>query len=278
MSSEYTNTKFSTIAGVPVHYARSPVANYGTAGKQYNFYCNDKFYDKLENFVMEFSARFGKPEIITSAGAYVAKSGWHGSGMAFDFDAFFWHDRNFITLHEYKSDPKLYMAIEALLRKHFGTVLGWLYNAAHRDHWHVDSGRPVGFNEYSKSNVKFLQAVITHIHEKPCVIDGIWGVNTAKLATELLEKYNLRSKGISPEVNLKGTWSKFLDAVIVDSMENPDNHDTDTPEMNPLELLHNVYATIDEELGSTSLKKPIESALNSFSNHEQVQKFLKDFR
>jgi hypothetical protein len=278
MSSKHTNTKFNSIAGVPVHYARSPVADYGTKGKQYTFYCNDKFFEKLESFVMEFSARFGKPEVITSAGAYVAKSGWHGKGMAFDFDGFFWKDTKFVTLDGYKTDPTFYMAVEALLRKHFGMVLGWLYNAAHRDHWHVDSGTPVSFNEYAKSNVRFIQGVITHIHEKPCVIDGIWGFNTSKLVDEMLEKYGLRHKGIAPEVNLKQDWLKFLDAVVADAVNNPENKEVEVPEMNPLELLHNVYATIETELGSTSLKKPIESALNSFSNNELVQEFLKDFR
>ena len=39
--------KFNKLANVPVHYARNPIAPYGTKGEQRNFYCTNNFYKKL---------------------------------------------------------------------------------------------------------------------------------------------------------------------------------------------------------------------------------------
>jgi hypothetical protein len=62
---------FSSLAGVPVNYAREPVAPYGTRGRTHAFNCTPEFLRKLEACFDELFRLIplGRAEIITSAGA-----------------------------------------------------------------------------------------------------------------------------------------------------------------------------------------------------------------
>src|ERR1700686_1717904 len=172
-------TSFSSLAGVPVNYAREPVAPYGTRGRPHTFNCTPGFLLKLEVCFDELFrvSPLGQAEIITSAGTLVDKPGFHGLGRAFDLDALFWPGRDFITLR-FPTDEKFYLGVEAVLRKHFGTVLNYLYNADHHGHLHADDGTEVGFVRSSKSRVLFVQAALTHVLGVPVGIDGAYGPET----------------------------------------------------------------------------------------------------
>lgn len=170
------NNFFKKLAGIPVHYARPPLAPYGTKGVEYKFFSEKDFEEKLNTAFSELfeRAQLEKPEVITSAGAYVNKSGYHGRARAFDLDGIFWKDKVFITKN-YPSDKSFYLGVEAVLRKHFGTVLNYNYNRAHQDHFHIDDGTEIGFNTASKSKVLFVQDSLSQILEIPVSVDGVYG-------------------------------------------------------------------------------------------------------
>lgn len=202
-------TSFSSLAGVPVNYAREPVAPYGTRGKAHTFNCTPAFLQKLEACFAElFSiSPLGRAEVITSAGTLVAKPGFHGLGRAFDLDAVFWAGRDFVTLR-YPTDQKFYLGVDAILRKHFGTVLNFLYNADHHDHLHADDGSEVGFVKASESRVLFLQASLTHVLGIPVDIDGDYGPQTDGGLRTALERL-----GIGGELTDREVWLRFLTSV-----------------------------------------------------------------
>jgi len=258
---------FTEITGVPIHYARPPVAPYATRGKSYRFYALKDFEDQLTACFTELwqICSLGKPEVVTSAGTYVDKVGYHGKGRAVDIDAIFWQSRDFVTL-DYPSDPVFYLGVEAILRRHFGTVLNYLYNVDHRDHFHIDNGSPVKFIRSSRSRVLFLQAALTYIFDLPLLIDGIYGENTTSATNKALEE-----SGISGDIDTVNVWTGLLLAIAEKGFAKA------SPELDPPALLRNLYQTIENELANSSSRKQIETALNAFANHEQTQKWLIKF-
>lgn len=201
---------FKQILDVPVNYDRRSHADYGTRGVNTTWYCTNSFYSKLENFFGDLfsTCPLGKPEVIATAGVYVNKpSSKHNEGEAFDLDALFWKDYDFITL-KFKKYPQFYLGVEALLRKYFGNVLTYLYDKRHQDHFHFDSGGRIGFSSASKSKTYFVQAVCHYIFKLPIQIDGAWG----ELSKEAFEKVN-GLLGTSYDINNQSDWLSFLDSV-----------------------------------------------------------------
>ncbi|MEM1059168.1 MAG: hypothetical protein AAGK14_07955 [Verrucomicrobiota bacterium] len=204
---------FRTLAGVPVHYARPPVAPYGTRGQARRWLSTLSFERRLDAAFGELWERcpLGPAAIITSAGAWVDKPGYHGLGRGFDLDALFWPVGTaprdaFVALH-YPKDLAFYLGVESVLRRHFGTVLQYLYNAAHRDHFHVDDGTPVAWRSGSRSRVLYLQSALTHLHAAPVAIDGLHGPETAAATRTVL-----RRLGLGESLERAATWRDFLAA------------------------------------------------------------------
>jgi hypothetical protein len=172
--------RFSELAGTPVHYDRSSAAEYGTRGHAVTLQCGPKFRVKLEATFQELWDLAGQAEVITSAGAWVPKGGMHGQGRGFDLDGLFWDARSMVTRRDGPQgrNRKLYYGVEAVLRRHFGTVLDWHYNQAHHDHFHVDDGTGVGFRSGSRSTVLFVQAALNEFHTANLAVDGVYGPKT----------------------------------------------------------------------------------------------------
>lgn len=258
---------FTELSGVPVHYARPPLAPYATRGKPYRFHVIESFEQELEAFFGELweVCPLGQAEMITSAGAYVNKSGYHGRGRGFDIDAIFWPERDFVTL-DYPSDPVFYLGVEAILRKHFGTVLGFIYNRAHQDHFHIDNGTSVKFTTSSTSRVLFVQAALTHVLDISVSIDGQYGSQTSAAI-----KKALKNMGSTGELGNKSTWKKFLNHIAERAFKQVEK------ELSPPYLLRKLYDSIENELGETGHRKKIETALNVFVGHEEVQALLDQY-
>ena len=202
---------FSHLADVPVHYDRYSAESgfgYGTRGKPFNPRATATMVRRLESCFAQVFAEspFGAGEVITSAGAYVGKPGYHGRGEAFDLDGVFWGNTQLVAT-EYPAKPHLYLAIESIVRQHFGTVLGYLYNAAHRDHLHFDASTPVGFQKMSKSRVEYLQGALLYVHGYQVGVDGVWGLETAEVA-----KAALQDLGLNTNISTRATWVAFLQA------------------------------------------------------------------
>ena len=111
--------RFEKLAGVPVHYDRLAAPfGYGTRGKPHTFYCAGTFEAALERCLQELweLCPLGRPEVITSAGAWVEKPGYHGQGRAFDLDGLFWVTKSFVTRYDgfEGGDRTFYHAVEAV--------------------------------------------------------------------------------------------------------------------------------------------------------------------
>ena len=270
---------FTSLAGVPVRYDRENPGQYGTHGVPFRFHCVPGFTAKLEAFFEELwrVCPLGRAEVITSAGAYTNKAGRHGMGRAFDIDAIFWAERTFVTLHDgfEGRDRAFYFGVECVLRKHFGQVLDYLYNAAHRDHFHVDDAEEVGFREGSESTVGFLQATLRHVHGLRVGINGTWGPGTREATRRAL-----RSMGISGMIYDRDTWLAFLTRSAARAFGTEASPGTaapgaETEERTPDALLHGVYEAIRRELGETALREPVERALDRFVTHPETIAWLR---
>ena len=276
------NTFFRTLASVPVHYARYQDSRYGygTRGRPYQFYCDDDFRTQLNQCFDELwrVCPLGEAEVITSAGCYVDKPGSHRLGRGFDLDAIFWTDKTFITLH-YPQDRTFYLGVEAVLRKHFGTVLNYEYDAAHEDHFHIDNLSPTGFFPQHKSRMLFLQMALKHLFNTPVAIDGQIGPETNGAARQLLVDLDLAETddlGTDAALHdaLADVWMELLDRAATAGFRGVEAE----AEPTPLDLIEDLHATIARELGGQAARKKIETALTTFTTHEETEKWLKQFR
>jgi hypothetical protein len=197
---------FDKIASVPLHFARPSISDYGSQGNPQAFQATMLLIDKLNVCFSEIFEKipYGIAEVITLSGSFLAGNGRHGEGLAVDLDSIFWKNRSFTALN-YNLDPYLYLGIESILRKHFGTVLSYLYSPTHHDHIHIDIGTEVGFNPKSKPRVLFLQAALTHIFDLKVTIDGFYGRQTKTAVNELLRLEELNGK-----LSDQTIWLKLL--------------------------------------------------------------------
>ncbi|MPZ87394.1 MAG: hypothetical protein GEU81_04835 [Nitriliruptorales bacterium] len=197
---------FSDITGTPTNYARTTRQDYGTRGRRATFHCTSRFYNVMTAAFRELweVCPLGRAQVIVCAGAYVNKPGQHGRGQAFDLDALFWAHRSLVALN-YPSDSRFYLGVESILRRHCGTVLDYHYNAAHRDHMHIDAGTTVGFTTGSPSRVKYVQATLGAIYGRAVVIDGLYGPQTDGAINAVLAQQGLAG----PLTNVTH-WRAFL--------------------------------------------------------------------
>jgi len=200
----FSMVEFTSLAQVPVHYDRTSPAEYGTRGRAATFQCGAGFKAKLEATFFELWTLAGKAEVITSAGFYVQKPGMHGQGRAFDLDGIFWPDWSLVTRRDgfEGGDRGLYYAVEAVLRRHFGTVLDFNYNAEHRDHFHVDDGTGVGFRKGSRSTVLFVQAALNQFYTANLAVDGVFGPKTRAALAD-----------VAGSVTSPAGWLAFLESI-----------------------------------------------------------------
>lgn len=257
---------FDIISGIPIHYARPPVATYGSRGKRSPFRCSRVLHDTFIACLQELSdvCPLGPPEVVVSAGAYVNKPGQHGKGQAVDIDAIFWAERDFIT-DFYLIDKVFYLAVESVLRRHFGIVLNYLYNSAHHDHFHLDLSTPVQFFENSKSRVLYLQASLNHIHGRGVLEDGIWGLQTAEATTEVL-----RGLGLQGQITSKNTWLAYLSRTADKGFAEA----IDTEPRHPAHLYDEIYHLLHDLALLPFQRHRLTAILDTFAQHPDVATLL----
>jgi hypothetical protein len=184
--------------------------------------------------------------------------------------------KSFVTRYDgfEGGDRTFYHAVDAVIRRHFGTVLDYHYNADHHDHFHLDDGTSVDFQTSSLSRVKFLQGALTYIHGLPLGIDGAYGPQTKQAVATVLN-----TLGMAGELEDPSIWKAFL----LKTAEKGFGVVEPSPagsmaEKKPLELLHDVYAVVEHTLTDTGLRKQIEGALTAFVNHDETQLWLDHYR
>lgn len=195
---------FMTIADAQCRYARAPVAPYGTIGKgPRKQRLMPEAHAALTSALEELWSihPWGRARYVVSAGAMVPQSDRRGPtdahvrGLAYDLDAFWWvepgYDRRAIPTRKLITIDapacwRHYIAIQCILARWFGTVLGYDYNAAHRDHWHCDVTRPVGWSASSRADVKLLQRALVEVWGADLVVDGVYGRKTRQARLDRL--------------------------------------------------------------------------------------------
>ncbi len=237
---------FTTLNGIPVHYDRPPEAPYGSRGIEYDFYATQELESKLDACFAELEAVCprGRPEVITSAGAWVDKpDSYHATGEAFDLDGIHWADEKFICL-DFPSDRRFYLGVDAVLRKNFPTVLNYYYNQLHHDHLHMEPSGQMEFNKQAPSEVFFLQAALTYVLNIPVAIDGDWGPETAGGTARALHELN-----ISGELEDLETWTQFLTAISTRAFGEviPSTAKRVTVRKQTINNVKKWFATVDEE-------------------------------
>lgn len=215
--------KFDSLSGVPCFYApaNSAYANLKKCRKSRVRKLNPTFLRRLQACITELELvadpTFGTLKAITSGGAYVDKPGWHSKGKAYDLGGLHWGQAKLTTLemaraYHFNALSKIpyrfYLGCEAILRRHFGTVLGIHFNPAHYNHWHIDPGTKVGYwpkGFGANTRVKFLQEALTWIWQVECgATDGDEGKKTRKGIKEIRERLFL-----GPLTD-QSAWMQFL--------------------------------------------------------------------
>lgn len=118
------------------------------------------------------------------AGAKVCKQGYHRYGAAIDFTKAAWGPGRFVDFAVHGKDRRIrlrrrYLAVVAMCRKYFGTVLH-VHNDPDGSHWnhiHVDRGRhPVALDWDYGTDVTIVQWAARDLAGmSDMAIDGIWG-------------------------------------------------------------------------------------------------------
>lgn len=178
--------RYSSLGGVGLLYDRKVPGHYGVTGVPYRPWIDvafaketDRAFEQL--FASLAAASVGKVKAILSGGVgrQGAGSSLHHKNRAFDLDGLIFDDGTTWVADTFPHRPMLYLGIEAVLRQHFGTILGYDYNAAHEDHFHFDNGDKVGFKKHSRSRVIFLQNTLYFLFDMDVGRDGVYGPETA---------------------------------------------------------------------------------------------------
>jgi hypothetical protein len=211
--------QISTLAGKPLLYDRSTTGHYGVTGIAFKPFINEDFAALCESCFKDLVRRLDqkaglKIKSILSGG--VSRSGTgsslHHKNRAFDLDAFLFEDGSSWVATSFPARPQLYLGIEAVLRKYFGTVLSYDYNKAHEDHFHFDNGTAVGFKQAAKSHVIFVQNAIALVYGVRIGRDGVWGGET-----DIALKALRARLGIGP-ISVAANWTAFLEKVADEAM------------------------------------------------------------
>lgn len=280
---------FKTLGGgVPVHYDRMDQPfHYGSKGKQFTLAAEKSLENLLDDAFAELWTKcpLGKADIILTAGAFVCKSGQHGKGKAFDCDGIWWGDRLLLTKN-YPKDAQAYLGVEAILRKHIGTVLNFEYNASHQDHWHLDTGSSPGFSPSSRSRVLFLQMALSKLFGRRVSVDGGIGDETRDAVRDVLEDLRLATAAEMSTDNktdnaLTRHWMAFLDAAADKGLAAlaPPGTAAGAPaaDPDPLQLLARLHEMLDDELVDHPARKDIERAVENFAEHPDIAAVLARF-
>jgi hypothetical protein len=139
------------------------------------------------------------------AGAKVCKPGYHRYGAAIDFTRFDWGSGHYVDTAVHGKDRRLYLrrrylAVIAICRKHFGTVLHCNHDpdGSHWNHIHADRGRqsvPADWDYQTDTTIiQWAARDLAGVKDMP--IDGDFGPKTKRGYELLREKFG--TAGIDP--------------------------------------------------------------------------------
>lgn len=214
-----TERVYRTIGGVPLRYARSspPIQPmYARSTRE--------FEHKLDHFSYNLATAaptwYGSLKYIATAGAYVNKPTYHGRGRAFDLDIVAWRRVACRPLSQHHRNRQLnrrrrYIGVDALARRWFKYVLDGWYNAAHRDHMHLDDGGgALVFNTGYRSDTVFIQKAANMMIGRRLKIDGIYGPNTDRAFHIMKNRVDVPHRvSVSPRIYRRFLWRLAVHAL-----------------------------------------------------------------
>lgn len=209
-------------ADIPLYYDRFKNGAYGNEAVKFRPYVDAKFLPQCNSCFEDMQKVFSKNGFgfsqIWSGG--VGRSGtgrsYHHANRAFDLDGLVFNSKPMWVADTFPERPFIYLAIEACLRMHFGTVLNHDYNADHRDHFHFDNGTAVKFKRDARSHVLFLQHALVKLFNLSIGgsgFDGVFGGDTEAAMRVALKRLGIG--GLSDRKN----WLKFLAACAEEALD-----------------------------------------------------------
>lgn len=206
-------TRVESIAGLPLYYDRFNGTSYGRAAVPMRPFIDDDFLRQCTECFSELQRVLSKHKFevsqVWSGGVGRAGTGvsYHHRNRAFDLDALIFKDGSKWVADTIPARPFMYLAIEAGLRLHFGTVLNFDYNQAHQDHLHFDNGTLPRFKRDARSHTLFVQHALMKLYNQSvgsAGADGVYGPETEQALNRV--RQNLKIGPLSDKDN----WFAFL--------------------------------------------------------------------
>lgn len=179
---------------------------YEISGRPATYYVDVAFGERLDAWLELHRLHTGEaPDAVRSYGAWVRgrPTSWHSSGQAFDLARLRADGRDLVSLRydEWRDAPAAelrrrlrdYWRVAAGLHHEFADVLTYLYDDAHTNHIHVDTGR-FGVERprlirRSRVQVQAVQAMCQHVWGRTDVeLTGEWDDATRAVTGEILER------------------------------------------------------------------------------------------
>ncbi|WP_026928486.1 hypothetical protein [Glycomyces tenuis] len=162
------------------------------------------------------------------AGAKVCKKGYHRYGAAVDLTKVSWGADRFVDLAVHGKDGRVrlrrrYLAVVAMCRKYFGTVLH-VHNDPDGSHWnhiHVDRGRSVVALDWDYgTDVTIIQWAARDLAGmSDMAVDGVWGPQTRSGYERLRDRFKAGSVDPTGSVGNARAW---LNVIAQHAMANQD--------------------------------------------------------
>jgi hypothetical protein len=201
---------------------------YEVTGRPATYYVEPAFGDRLDAWLALHRQYTGqRSDAVRSYGAWVRgrPSSWHSSGQAFDLARLRADGKDIVSLRydQWRDAPATelrrrlaaYWRTAAGLHHEFADVLTYLYDDAHANHIHVDTGRfgPERPRLIRRSRVQAqaVQAMCRHVWGRTDVeITGDWDDATRSATTEILE----RAGGPGELEESREAWQAFMVATM----------------------------------------------------------------
>lgn len=200
--------------------------HYEIGGARQSFRIDDGFNRQLEVWWADWLETTGvRATRIDTYGTWINGQGdcssWHHAGRAFDVAQLLRGDEVLVSCREdlwSGSSPGVlaerrrgYWSLTAHLHIHFASVLTYLFDAAHRNHIHVDNGRSGSdlstFRQGSRVQVHAVQAAARWLFDEPVEVTGRYDSATRSAADNVLRALGRRGNLTSTD-----NWHAYLRA------------------------------------------------------------------
>lgn len=200
--------------------------HYEIGGARQSFRIDSGFRDQLEAWWADWLETTGvRATRIDTYGTWINGQGdcdsWHHAGRAFDIAQLLrgddvvvscredvWSDASPVALAERRRG---YWSLAAHLHIHFASVLTYLFDAAHRNHIHVDNGRSGDdlstFRPGSRVQVHAVQATARWLFDQPIEVTGRYDAATRNAVNDIL-----RALGRRGDLSSSDNWHTYLRA------------------------------------------------------------------